>query len=352
VAQDVQGVLLTKEMDMSRHIHAILKIARCPECHSAAWTQEENAVLCSCCQHRFPIRKCTIDFMGSCKEDDTSTRGRFVYARAHETWGKSLHGVNAHHDVPSNWHHAQFLDIIGKLHDIYKGIALDIGCGSGYDTHLLAERFPDKLHYAVDMGDNIPDVSERDSQYDNAHYIRGDALNLPIVDKSFDSITSFGVFHHTVNPQECMNEAYRVLRKNGCISVYLYKNHEDNLFKHAGVVFENMAMYLTSKLSLKAGKRLCWLISPLILLLFSYPAQLLKLAKRSEKLGMAFPLHWGTTPESIIGDLQDRLLAPVNHRYSSKGFEALFKHAGFSNIQVVTTTSGHYGYAEKYESSV
>jgi len=304
-------------------------------------------VLCSSCQHRFPIRKYTIDFMEDWKSNGMDSQVEFVYDRARETWGENLHAVEAHQEMPPSWHHGQLLEIFGEQHDLYKGCSLDIGCGLGYDCRLLAEQIPDKPHYAIDMGGNIPDVSERDNQYANLHYIRGNALNLPIADDSFDSITSFGVFHHTANPQKGMQEAFRVLKTKGCISIYLYKNHEDNLLKHAGVILETMIMHLTSRLSLKAGERLCWLISPFVLLLFSYPAQLLKRVRKLEKLGRAFPLHWGTTPKSIMGDLQDRLLASVNHRYSRKGFEALFNHAGFSNVQVVTTTAGHYGYAEK-----
>ena len=65
------------------------------------------------------------------------------------------------------------------------------------------------------------------------------------------------------------------------------------------------------------------------------------------KIGESFPLHMGTTPASIISDLQDRLCAPVNHRFSKKEFESLFLNSGFTNLKVVTTTGGHYGYAEK-----
>jgi len=54
------------------------------------------------------------------------------------------------------------------------------------------------------------------------------------------------------------------------------------------------------------------------------------------------PLHWGTTPASILGDLEDRLLAPVNHRFSRREFENLFRSAGLQDLRVETTPFGHY----------
>ena len=65
------------------------------------------------------------------------------------------------------------------------------------------------------------------------------------------------------------------------------------------------------------------------------------------KLGNTMPLHWGTSPRSIYGDLEDRLLAPVNHRYSYKKFFQLFRDAGFTEIKVVTASGGHYVRASK-----
>ena len=91
-------------------------------------------------------------------------------------------------------------------------------------------------------------------------------------------------------------------------------------------------------------------ILPIVLVLFSWLAQLFKRFKRLEKLGYSFPLHWGSTPVSIMSDLQDRLLSPVNHRFSKKNFLRLFIEAGFSGVQIMTNSTGHYGYAIKKKS--
>jgi hypothetical protein len=110
---------------------------------------------------------------------------------------------------------------------------------------------------------------------------------------------------------------------------------------------EKLLTRFMAVIPVKAGRMFCWAMSPLILLVFSWPGQIFKKIPRLKKVGGSFPLHWGTTPWSIIGDLQDRLCAPVNHRYSRKEFESLFGKSGFANLEVVTTTGGHFGYAEK-----
>ena len=115
-------------------------------------------------------------------------------------------------------------------------------------------------------------------------------------------------------------------------------------------MIEKIIMSITSKMSKNTGKMICLLMSPIVLVLFSWPAQLLKRFKSLEKFGYSFPLHWGSTPGSIMPDLQDRLLSPVNHRFSKKNFLRLFLEAGFSGIQIVTDNTGHYGYAVKKSS--
>ena len=92
------------------------------------------------------------------------------------------------------------------------------------------------------------------------------------------------------------------------------------------------------------------LISPIVLVLFSWPAQFFKRFKKLERFGYNFPLHWGSTPSSIMPDLQDRLLSPVNHRFSKKNFLELFLEAGFSDVQIVTNNTGHFGFAIKKKS--
>ena len=328
------------------HIREIVSASRCPSCHKEALYIKLSTVPCHHCGKHYNIKSYTVDFVENNKflyYNDSITK------RSLKICGKSLHS-DITGSFPSEWHNFSFSRIFPN--GFLEGkIILEIGCGIGIDAVLTTRKNPGKVYFAVDIGENVIAISERDKNISNLHYLRGDCLNLPVKDSYFDSVLSYGVFHHTNDPLMCMKEAFRALKYDGSIYVYLYKNHEHNPLKYLGVMLERIIMSITSKMSIKTGKMICMLISPIVLVLFSWPAQLLKRNKMLEKIGYSFPLHWGTTPGSIMPDLQDRLLSPVNHRFSKKNFLRLFLEAGFSGVQIVTDNTGHYGYAIKQKSS-
>ncbi len=52
-----------------------------------------------------------------------------------------------------------------------------------------------------------------------------DAEALPFADGQFDIVYSWGVLHHTPNPEQALNEAQRVLAPGGELRVMLYNRH-------------------------------------------------------------------------------------------------------------------------------
>jgi ubiquinone/menaquinone biosynthesis C-methylase UbiE len=145
---------------------------------------------------------------------------RYIYERALKNWGEILHEYELN-DVPEIYHHSHFINHFGSKHTLLKGTVLEIGCGSGFDAQWTAKKYPEMKYYGIDLGENIEGVSKRDRLITNLHYMRGDAINLPLENEVADSIISFGVFHHTHEPQKCMAEAYRVLKRGGSICVYI-----------------------------------------------------------------------------------------------------------------------------------
>ena len=95
--------------------------------------------------------------------------------------------------------------------------ALDAGCGNGRYT-LALKKLGMKNVVGVDFSDvNISDAKKRIKKIGikNVVFKKGNVLNLPFRDNSFDFVFSNGVLHHTKNPQKGFNELIRVLRKNG-----------------------------------------------------------------------------------------------------------------------------------------
>ena len=92
---------------------------------------------------------------------------------------------------------------------------LDVGCGAGYGTGLLAEVAheatgfdisPDAVHYAL-------------SHYPAARFLIGSALDFPVRSASFDVITAFEVIEHLADWPRLLEEANRVLAPGGVFLV-------------------------------------------------------------------------------------------------------------------------------------
>ncbi|MCL4457674.1 MAG: hypothetical protein M1147_01145 [Nitrospirae bacterium] len=113
-------------------------------------------------------------------------------------------------------------------------------------------------------------------------------------------------------------------------------------------IFEGLHS-ITRKLSYRKLKLFCYLLSPFVLLFSSYPGQILKRFGYTRKIGLKFPLHHGTTPKSIIGDLLDRFGASINYRYTVEEFKAFFLKNRMENIVVtkIPDRAGHLGWGFK-----
>lgn len=96
---------------------------------------------------------------------------------------------------------------------------LEIGCGSGNDALKFVNT--GVFYTGIDLTDNA--VLHTKLKIGTKGYVfkmNAEFLDLP--NDWFDLVYSFGVIHHTVNPINVINEAYRVLKSNGHICIMLY----------------------------------------------------------------------------------------------------------------------------------
>lgn len=258
------------------------------------------------------------------------------YKKTLELWGKGNHANNKLKHDGNDTHIEKLIETFGN-EEFIKNSYLEIGCGEGIDLNYVLKNFKIKNLFATDIGENIADLSKRE-EFKNINFIRCDCLNLPFKNETFDLIYSYGVFHHTKNFNKALLEAKRVLKKHGVLIFYTYKQHE-NFIKRIGVIFENILLKIFSKFNYKQTKILCYLISPLILLIFSYPAKILKFLNFNNTY-KKIPLWWGTSPKNIIHDLTDRLYAPINTRYNIFELKKILENQKFSKISILNVRDG------------
>ena len=98
-----------------------------------------------------------------------------------------------------------------------RGLALEVGCGSGHFGALLAQEgftavLLDYSPAAIACAKNsFLSLKGRERK----KYLMGDALALPIADGAVDVVVSCGVLEHFKDPLRPMQEMVRVLRRGG-----------------------------------------------------------------------------------------------------------------------------------------
>jgi ubiquinone/menaquinone biosynthesis C-methylase UbiE len=95
-----------------------------------------------------------------------------------------------------------------------KGTALDIGCGDGSVTEIIAKNAPNARLVATDIAYKPVHQGKegKDPSVTNIEYIVADASYLPFRDDVFDLVFALGTLHHVVALERCVNDIARVCK--------------------------------------------------------------------------------------------------------------------------------------------
>ena len=95
---------------------------------------------------------------------------------------------------------------------------LDLACGEGYGSHLLASRARSVV--GMDLSpETISHASLRYNKVSNLSYVEADATDIPSADDSFDLVVCFETIEHLLAQEEMLAEFRRVLRPDGLLLI-------------------------------------------------------------------------------------------------------------------------------------
>ncbi len=105
-----------------------------------------------------------------------------------------------------------FFDILPDVNNL---TGIDIGCGEGYNTRLLAQK--GARIKAIDISEIFIEKAKEVQKYLplNIEYFVASAEALPFKNEYFDFATSFMCLMDVPNLDKALQEAYRVLKPNG-----------------------------------------------------------------------------------------------------------------------------------------
>lgn len=94
------------------------------------------------------------------------------------------------------------------------GTLLDLGCGTGYSSKLLAD-----MGFKVTGVDLSEKFLDRKLESDRVTLVAADATKLPFADGSFDAVASYCFIEHVTYVPKVLDEMVRVTRKGGLIQI-------------------------------------------------------------------------------------------------------------------------------------
>jgi SAM-dependent methyltransferase len=98
----------------------------------------------------------------------------------------------------------------------------DVGCGNGAFTELLMERCAPADIQAIDPSDGQLAYARRRITSAKVEFHKGDAMELPFEDNSFDASVMALVLFFVPEPARGVAEMVRVVRPGGSVSAYLW----------------------------------------------------------------------------------------------------------------------------------
>ncbi len=234
---------------------------------------------------------------------------------------------------PQKWHFNAMQEVIDE--PIVKGnIGIEVGCGCGYDTYIMANANPAVRIVSMDISEGIHKAKELTRSMRNVSLVRSSAMNIPVRDGVFDFAYSFGVLHHTENPGKGFIEIARVLKKNASVFMYLYEDHRANPFKYHAIKFTSQIRKITTRMSPRTVYLLSCLLSPFIFIIFTMPSKAMMNFRATRRFGEKMPFNFGTDLFSLRGDLYDRLSAPLEYRFGRRDLGEALERCGFRDIRI------------------
>lgn len=163
--------------------------------------------------------------------------------RAPQTWySKKKAGTKKWFDEIEAKRYGLYYEYIPRVaeFDQHRGKrVLEIGVGVGTDCMQYAKNGAEV--YGIDLTKNAVEVTRRNLRLHGltGNFSTCDAENLKFKDNFFDLVFSFGVLHHTPNPEKVVKEIFRVLKPGGRAIVMFYskgwKHYLKRVFWHGMV---------------------------------------------------------------------------------------------------------------------
>ena len=241
----------------------------------------------------------------------------------------------------------EYFDIINDRVLNKNSYAIDIGCGSGRWTKVMAARAG--FIEAIDPSNAIFAADKLLKNVDNVRLAKASINTLPFDDETFDFAMSVGVLHHIPNTQQAMTDCVKKVKHGGYFYTYLYHDISDKGFltRTAFAISDTLRKGI-SRLPAGIKKFVCDIIAVFIYLPFVSTSRFfswLGLKKFAKKIPLA---DYGNKAFFVMrNDALDRFGTRLEQRFNRKQVEEMMIKAGLNEIVISDGTPYWHGIGKK-----
>jgi len=130
-----------------------------------------------------------------------------------------------HKDFLFGWYCKKLgVESVDDLKAFYRGKSrvLEVGPGSGFNTHFIAENCPGQV-YALDVSEAANTTYHNTKDLPNCSVVKADLMGAPFADDYFDVIIADGVLHHTPNTKNAVFALFDKVKPGGQFFFYIYR---------------------------------------------------------------------------------------------------------------------------------
>jgi SAM-dependent methyltransferase len=211
---------------------------------------------------------------------------------------------------------------------------LDAGCGMGRWLHFAREVGAQIV--GMDVSAAIDVAAAREGE--GADFVQADLRFPPFAPASFDVVYCLGVVHHLEDPLTGVRALARLVRPGGALRLYVYRSLNDEpLWKRLLFGAVSGLRRLTTRLPYRAVHAVSWLVAATATGLFLWPRRLLRRWSFGDRLTRGVPLvHYADVPfRMVVSEQFDRLVAPIEGRFSRDEVEAWLRDAGLEMVAIL-----------------
>jgi ubiquinone/menaquinone biosynthesis C-methylase UbiE len=211
------------------------------------------------------------------------------------------------------------------------GVGLDVGCGTGRWSVLVAPRVQ-HLHLLDASAEALNVAKENLRGMNNVSYHLRSVATIPLPSQSLDFAFSLGVLHHVPDTEAAIAAIADKLKPNAPFLLYLYYALDNRpVWYRLLWRITDLARFVVSRLP----HPLRLVISQAVAALIYWPlARVARFVSRRGRSASALPLSYYADKSFYVmrTDAYDRLCTRLEKRFRRSEIERMLTRAGFKNV--------------------